>query len=503
MKRWIRFAARCYPRSWRAEFGEEFDALLEDVQPRWRVAADVLRGAIRMQMTLWTNWRKLLAATSAAGAIVAAVASIAVAPHFTSQAMMTVTPERDPVRPQPTVAMRQQAYARAVEITDEILSRSNLAQVINNPRLQLYRTELEREPFEDVIAQMRHDVRIDVLRAADGDDRPVTIRIAFSYPDPVKAKETVSELAAGFTDANRVRNNFRKNAYLGFWHDMEALGQSATAPEPPAGQSVAFIQQWSPPDEAGKRRLVYVAWGIAGGLILGLFAAFAVRWPRETRRMCAYAVAGFLVAAALSELLPNRFVSTGAMMISPPAITEDPGAPLPPTTSATEFLRATVPVVLSDEELARIIRDPRLNLYPEARASKPMEDVVEKMVAKDLRISAAATSEAFTISFEYPDRIKAQRTVQALMNLFDSEMLERQRESARNASATFRQIVQRKFGEHLLVLDVASLPVSPVWPNRLAIGILGMAAGVLLCSLRMHLQRPPASGPMAAAAPAA
>ena len=37
MKRLISLVARLYPRSWRAEFGEEFDAVLDDVKPRWRV----------------------------------------------------------------------------------------------------------------------------------------------------------------------------------------------------------------------------------------------------------------------------------------------------------------------------------------------------------------------------------------------------------------------------------------------------------------------------------
>jgi hypothetical protein len=45
--------ARLYPRSWKQRYGEEFEALLEDVNPRWWDALDVLKGAATMQITRW------------------------------------------------------------------------------------------------------------------------------------------------------------------------------------------------------------------------------------------------------------------------------------------------------------------------------------------------------------------------------------------------------------------------------------------------------------------
>ena len=33
MRRWILLAANLYPRAWRVRYGEEFQALLEDVDP--------------------------------------------------------------------------------------------------------------------------------------------------------------------------------------------------------------------------------------------------------------------------------------------------------------------------------------------------------------------------------------------------------------------------------------------------------------------------------------
>ena len=52
MRRWIARVAALYPRSWREEYGNEFDALLDDVKPGWRVFANVLGGAMKMHLTL-------------------------------------------------------------------------------------------------------------------------------------------------------------------------------------------------------------------------------------------------------------------------------------------------------------------------------------------------------------------------------------------------------------------------------------------------------------------
>jgi hypothetical protein len=39
MRRFILLLARLYPRSWRRRYGEEFEALLRDLNPRWWDAA--------------------------------------------------------------------------------------------------------------------------------------------------------------------------------------------------------------------------------------------------------------------------------------------------------------------------------------------------------------------------------------------------------------------------------------------------------------------------------
>ncbi|MBZ5580252.1 MAG: hypothetical protein LAP40_27155 [Acidobacteriia bacterium] len=53
MKRLVRVIARLYPKSWRDRYGVEFDALLDDAGADARTAADVLAGALLMQIRTW------------------------------------------------------------------------------------------------------------------------------------------------------------------------------------------------------------------------------------------------------------------------------------------------------------------------------------------------------------------------------------------------------------------------------------------------------------------
>jgi len=46
----IRRAAWLYPASWRVRYGDEFEALMDDLEPGWPEFFDVCGGAIKMQL---------------------------------------------------------------------------------------------------------------------------------------------------------------------------------------------------------------------------------------------------------------------------------------------------------------------------------------------------------------------------------------------------------------------------------------------------------------------
>jgi uncharacterized protein involved in exopolysaccharide biosynthesis len=502
MKRWIALTAKLYPRSWREEYGEEFSALLDDVRPRWRVFANVLAGAIRMQLTKGTNWLKLAVAMAVAGAIVAAGASFAVAPHYVSSAVISVTPQPDPLRPVSSEELRQRAAENLAGMEGEILSRTSLSQTVL--ALDLYEKERQRIPLEDVLQQMRQNIRIQARPSTDG-LAPIVFSISFAYPDQALAQAAVRDLAAKFTQANETSNRNRANMYQNFWKDQASEAEfhhekMAPAPPPPVGDTLAVLDPASVPKESvGPNRMVFLASGLGAGLLLGLLAALGMRHPRGIRRLAGFAAAGCALAAGASFLIPNRYTSTAVVQVTPMELTEDPLATPQAAPPVDQFLREWEPKVLTVEHLSKIIQDPRINLYSKERARKPIEDVVRDMLARDLRIAplnpasgAPPAPSAFSISFSCSDRTKAHDFVQTLLVSFMEQHLTRDRNNALQKGGKLAEIIHRKAGENLDVLDPPSLPITPITPDRLLITAIGLGIGLLVGAATL-IRRPPSA----------
>jgi uncharacterized protein involved in exopolysaccharide biosynthesis len=151
-------------------------------------------------------------------------------------------------------------------------------------------------------------------------------------------------------------------------------------------------------------------------------------------------LAGIVIAAVVAFLLPNVYVSQAEMQITPAQISES----IVPSTlnqQLNERIMAMENEILSRTSLSNIIQDPRLDLYKSDRASKPIEDVIEQMRTRDIKIRIDALpgdrrASAFSISFSYPDRMKAQQTVQVLITKFTDSNLTTQR-TQQNMLSTF------------------------------------------------------------------
>ena len=91
MRRLARLAARLYPPAWRARYGVEFDALVEDSGSGWRTLADILKGAIVMQFTRW-SFARVVAACGVAGLAVAAIIAFRTSDLYVSSAVMRMGP---------------------------------------------------------------------------------------------------------------------------------------------------------------------------------------------------------------------------------------------------------------------------------------------------------------------------------------------------------------------------------------------------------------------------
>jgi len=182
MRRVARFLIRLYPANWRARYGEEFDALLEDSPPGLGSLFDLMKGAIKMQMNV-PSFPKVALVLGVAGLLVGLGVSFLVKPRYVSTSVMTFEST-----PGSTLAVRDQFVA----CQSEVLSRTSLASMITDPRLDLYQKERQRRPIEDVTEDMKRNIQInavDVPRGGDG--QYMAFEIRFAYSDPNKGNYIV------------------------------------------------------------------------------------------------------------------------------------------------------------------------------------------------------------------------------------------------------------------------------------------------------------------------
>jgi uncharacterized protein involved in exopolysaccharide biosynthesis len=484
MRRWIELAAALYPAPWRQEYGEEFRGVLDSVEPNWRTFGNVLWGALAMQIMQGRGWLKWLAATAAAGAALAAALSFTVQPvKYVSAATMQVQPVPDPLRPAPPGVLRQRASAHLAMEEQEILSRYTLQRMIEDPSLDLYEEEWLRMPMENIVEQMRRDIRLQMLPPEGGALNPIVFSVSFNYPDPAKAQAVTQMLATKFTETNRAFNLGQAHLYQSFWNDQARRGETKPVPPPPVGEDLVVVGPPSLPHKAdGQNRVGLIAIGTAAGALLGVLLSLAHRKRRGGWLLAGTAGAGLLLAGAISFLIPDRYTSTAVMRVTPPQVMADPLV-TPPVTGATELRLHLDSEILNRENVQRMILS--LDLYREERARRPLDQVAGNMLERDLHIAPMSLSgvpgnpAAFSISFTYSNPLKAQVTVREIVTEFIERNVTEAREKAPYMSDTQYQIEVHKAGQNVEIVDPPSLPEEPVAPNRAAIAGAGLALGIL------------------------
>lgn len=191
-----------------------------------------------------------------------------------------------------------------------------------------------------------------------------------------------------------------------------------------------------------------------------------------------------------------------------------------------DWLKTKEAEILSNESLAEMIQRPSLNLYTAQRKNQPVEDVIATM-RQNLKIeSLPLTHSALMISFRYPDRFKAQQVVAAVVTKFaDSEFITTEADlmaapplphrTKEDCIGTGNELVdcimayqgngfskatpprRRKSAELLDLLDPASLPETPVSPNRFQLAAAGLFAGLFLGAVALRRKPTLTVGPVA------
>ncbi len=136
-----------------------------------------------------------------AGLVLSCVAAFVVPNTYVSTAVMRISPAQisnDLVRSTVT----QQMNERIAQMQQQITSRTNLSQLIQNPTLKLYPREVAAGTLEDAIEKMKNDIRINLISLAGQGNRPASaFSISFSYDNRFKAQAVVQSLTSSFMES--------------------------------------------------------------------------------------------------------------------------------------------------------------------------------------------------------------------------------------------------------------------------------------------------------------
>jgi uncharacterized protein involved in exopolysaccharide biosynthesis len=264
----MRFAVKLYPAAWRARYGQEFEALLEDIGPVWRDVWNVLGGALKMQMMTWSFW-KLVPALGVAGTLVAGVAAFTIRAEYESTGVMRVKA----AAATPDESSDLAAFQRFTRAT----SRVSLAKIITEENL--YPREVEKTTIEDAVAKMQRNVQLTAVQQPGHPATFTTFMLRFRYPDPSEAQRVTRKLMAQMVDPTTVEVL-----------DTASLPREAIMPNRP----------------------VIIGMGLAAGLLLGLVFA-ARRWGKW---LAPSAVVGALLSVVLAMALASYRPNSHPQLLS-------------------------------------------------------------------------------------------------------------------------------------------------------------------------------------------
>jgi capsular polysaccharide biosynthesis protein len=165
---------------------------------------------------------------------------------------------------------------------------------------------------------------------------------------------------------------------------------------------------------------------------------------------------GALIAAGIAFSIQDQYLCSASISIEKQGGT---------SSQAQQTLQQVLLHVLSRDSMTNLVKDPALGLYKAERQRLSAEQVANDILRKHLRVfpyGGADTGVRFRIVFSDPDRNKAKLVVDRLTAQF------------------LREMFSAPDGSVMRVLEGAIQPQMPVYPNRLAIIVIGLVSGTML-----------------------
>jgi len=241
MRRILKWLAQLYPAAWRARYGAEYEALLEEREPRVRDVVDVAWGAMKMQMTAWGSARIVLGCALAGVAVAVAISFVAPKKYLSQTLISVETPDRQAIDKYLAGLVKD---GLSPEFVTSIIERENL-----------YPSERARMPLSDAVDLMRKNI---LIRAVNG-KQPSGFVVEFVYPDPRVAQRVDKELVSQLMALN--------------------LGTAIANSSDPARPRVTFRVDHAadlPQRPVFPKRSLFGVGGLFAGLVSGLILAVVV-----------------------------------------------------------------------------------------------------------------------------------------------------------------------------------------------------------------------------------
>jgi hypothetical protein len=385
-------------------------------------------------------------AAASGGAIVAGAIAFAMPQQYVSRTTLRTVSQLPP---------HKSAVSRIGELSERVLSRSSLTEIIQRPSVDLYRAERSRRSMEQVVERMRRDLTIEPVFEGGPD---ASLAVVFRYSDPAKAQAALHEIVTRYMEAN-----------------VRISQQASEGPGAPGSMNLVVMNPPSKPESpVGPNKLLWMAEGAGAGLTILLLVRLIGLLARPRRRLMlrlglGAGAAAAVVAAVAAFASPARYLSTATVrMVN--------------SSDAANDLQTRLGQVVGSTTLVELMQRPDLNLYAKERSQLPVKDVLRQLRTRDLcietlKVSEVGRTQSLRIAFQYPDREKAHGFVQALV----SKLVEG------DGIGDARAYVE--------VLDPPSVPEAPQLPDRATIIAVGLIAGVLLGSAAILLGRSRAAVP--------
>ncbi len=453
------------------------------------------------------------------GLVISIIVALVLPNTYVSTAVMRITPSQISANIVATT-LNQQLTERIMTMQQDILSRTSLSNIIQDPRLDLYKADRASKPLEDVIETMRtRDVAIRIVELPGNivERRGASaFNISFSYPDSHKAQQVVQTMITKFTEVNLTSQREQQNVVTSFVHDqllearanLNKLNEDLTSFKVENAGKLPEQTNLNIAQLSALQQQLATATGSMERLDQSKIQLDAhldtLKQQMEIYNLFDKEPDAVVMAAA------NRQNDRLAMLNKQVIDTESALAQM------RQVYKPTYPDIRDAENRLQVIRRERDDLIKRdsddaARAAAQPKEAAPKrkttlqqaqsMTALQGQI-AATMAQSTSLEMERTSRQKDQEELKKQMLAYQArltatsaiegkyaELIIGQRaasekvqvlEGKEQLTEQSGQLLQRKAGENLEVLDPPSLPEKPAKPNRLLVVGTGAAISLIL-----------------------